>query len=89
MDYEKAYQLYKDIGQAKKFEDSPDFHRYAYNKKRETDFKQEQIRHEVEFREDNQQREARNKRRLEELTYCLNAGISPSGEGLNRLLSED
>jgi hypothetical protein len=29
MDYEKTYQLYKDIGQAKKFEDSPDYHRYT------------------------------------------------------------
>jgi hypothetical protein len=29
MDYEKTYQMYKDIGQAKKFEDSPDFHRYT------------------------------------------------------------
>jgi hypothetical protein len=28
MDYEKTYQMYKDIGQGKKFEDSPDFHRY-------------------------------------------------------------
>lgn len=53
--------------------------------KRETEFRQE--RRANEYRVEKEQRKARNKRELEELTFCFNAGIRVDGEGLKRLLS--
>jgi hypothetical protein len=59
------------------------------NIRREAAFGEEQQKRETEYREGIKQREREDARRLKELAYVLETGISPSGEGLKCLLSSD